>query len=87
MVVSSIALSLIDSLIIGDIRRFCHSTIHIHIILNLNETDHYIHKQNCQDHKQVYRYDILANGLCRHLYLSSIHEARQIQMAYFIFEK
>lgn len=87
MVVSPIALSIIDSLFTGDIRRFCHSAIHIHIILNSNETDYNIHKQNCQDHQQVYRYDILTDDLCGYLYLSYIHKTRLEQMAYFIFEK
>lgn len=51
MVVSPTTLSLIDSLFTGDIRRFCNSTIHIHIILNSNETDYNTHKQNCQDYQ------------------------------------
>lgn len=51
MVVSPIALPIIDSLFTGDIRRFCNSTIHIHIILNSNETDYNIHKQNRKGHQ------------------------------------
>ena len=46
MVVSPIAFPLIDSLITGDIRRFCNSTIHIYIVLNSNERDYNIHKQD-----------------------------------------
>lgn len=87
MVVSPIAFPLINSLITGDIRRFCNSTIHIYIVLNSNERDYNIHKKDCQDHQQVYRYDILADDLCCHLCLPPIHETKQKQMAYFIFEK
>lgn len=76
MVVSPITFHFAYSLFTGDIRRFCHSTIHIHIILSSNETDYYIHKKNHQDHQQVYRCDILVNGLCHYLYLSSIHKTR-----------
>lgn len=76
MVVSPIALPIIDSLFTGDIRRFCNSTIHIHIILNSNETDYNIHKQSCQDHQQVYRYNILVDGLYHYLHLPSVYETK-----------